>query len=145
AFGAYARWAPPAAAGAARGARRPSRGSSAGRVADALLLAALVKLTALFAALGLVAHLLLGGRTRDALALAWRFAALLLVATLAGWALWGQAFLVQVWLFGFFRSAQGLRAGDALAQLLGWADPVTMLGLAALLVVGLPNLRRAAG
>jgi len=145
AFGAHARWAPPSAAGAARDARLPSRGSSAGRVADALLLAVLVKLTALFAALGLVAHLLLGGRTRDALALAWRFAALLLVATLAGWALWGQAFLVQVWLFGFFRSAQGLRAGDALAQLLGWADPVTVLGLAALLAVGLPNLRHAAG
>ena len=139
---AYARWAP---AGVVGDARRPSRGSSAGRVADALLLAVLVKLTALFAAAALVAHLLLCGRTRDAFALAWRFAALLIVVTLAGWMLWGEAFLVQVWLFGFFRSAQGLRAGDALAQLLGWADPVTVLGLAALFAVGLPNLRRAAG
>jgi len=111
-------------------------------VAAGLLLAVLVKITALFAAAGLVAHLLLCGRARSALSLAWRFAALVLLATLAGWALWGEAFLVQVWLFGFFRSAQGLDAADAVVQVLGWADPVTLLGLAALPAVVLAGPRR---
>ena len=133
--------APPAAPATAR--RADARTATA--VATALLLAVLVKLTALFAAAGLVLHLVVAGRPRAALALAWRFAALVLLATLLGWALWGQAFLVQVWLFGFFRRAVGLSAADAATQLLGWADPVTVLGLAALVAVGLPNLRRAAG
>jgi hypothetical protein len=137
ALGAYARW----WAGEPRlGGRR-----AANVVAVGLLLAILVKVTALFAAAGLVAHLLLCRRPRAALALAGRVAALVLLATLAGWALWGQDFLVQVWLFGLFRSAQGLGPSDALAQLLGWMDPVTSLGLAALLAVGLPGLRRLEG
>ena len=149
AFGAYARaFAPPTApaapatpaSSAAPAASPSSRVLTA--VAVGLLLAFLVKITALFAAAGLVAHLLLCGRGRAALSLAGRFAALVLLATLAGWALWGEAFLVQVYLFGFFRSAQGLEAGDAVVQVLGWADPVTLLGLAALPAVVLAGPRR---
>jgi hypothetical protein len=88
---------------------------------------------------------LLGGRTRDALSLAWRCAALVLLASLGAWALWGDAFLVQVYLFGFFRNGSGHSFSGALSQLLAWTDPVTALGFAALLVIGLPGLRSAEG
>jgi hypothetical protein len=144
AFGAYARGfdaAPLTDSTADR--RTASRAATA--VAAGQLLAVLVKLTALFAAAGLALHLVVTGRARAALALTARLAALLLLATLLGWALWGQDFLVQVWLFGFFRSATGLAPTEKLVQLVHWADPLTVLGLAALLAVGLPAVRRAAG
>lgn len=140
AFGAYARWTTGLRTEDARAASR-----AATAVALGLLAAFLVKITALFAAAGLVVHLLVCGRARDAWALAWRFGALVLVATLGVWVLWGREALVQIYLFGFFRNGAERSLGEVLAQLLSWTDPVTALGFAALLVVGLPGLRRPEG
>jgi hypothetical protein len=114
-------------------------------IAGGLALALLVKLTALAAAAGLCAHLLLTGRRRALWRVAGIFLALTGAATALGTLLWGGEFLTQVYLFGFFRSPDpGSVAGRA-TQLLLWSDPALLLGLAALCACGLPGLRRREG
>ncbi len=111
----------------------------------ALLLAFLLKITAAMAAVGLVLHLLLGRRVREALALGGAYLALVAFATLLGWLQWGAPFLWQVYLFGFFRNAPPADLLDRVSDVLNWADPVVLLGLVGAVVVGLPRLHAAAG
>jgi hypothetical protein len=114
-------------------------------IAGALALAFLVKITAVAAVAGVCAHLAVTRRPRALLRVAGTFLLIAGGATAACALAWGRPFLEQVWLFGLFRSpVPGSVAGHA-RQLLLWADPTTLLGLAALCACGLPGLRRREG
>jgi hypothetical protein len=117
----------------------------AGLVAGALLLGVCMKLTAGLVAVGLLAHLLVRGRLAELLRVGLLFGLGLAAVTLVCWLRWGEPFLVQVFLFGFFRNGTDQTFGFALSTLLAWSDPITLLGLGALLAVGLPRLRRPEG
>jgi hypothetical protein len=114
-------------------------------IAGALALGVLVKLTALAVAAGMLAHLLVTGRGRAFARVAGVFVLIVGAATAAGAWLWGEAFLTQVCLYGFFRSPDAGSVADRARQLLLWSDPVTLLALAALCACGLPGLRRREG
>lgn len=122
----------------------PLRGRRLALVAGALLLAFGMKITALVAALALCVHRLVAGRPREALHLALAVLGGAACMTLIGAWLWGDPFLWQVYLFGWFRLGETDLPARA-AHLLGWTDAVQALGLVALLVWGLPRLRGPAG
>jgi hypothetical protein len=122
----------------------PLRGGRLALVAGGLLLAFAMKITALVAAVGLCVHRLLAGRPREALRLALAVLGGAIVMTLLCAWQWGDPFLWQVYLFGWFRMAETDLAARV-AHLLGWTDAVLALGLVALVVWGLPRLRGAAG
>jgi hypothetical protein len=122
----------------------PLRGGRLLLVALGLLLAFAMKITALVAAVGLCAHRLLAGRPREALRLALAVLAGATVMTLLCAWRWGDPFLWQVYLFGWFRVAETDLAARV-AHLLGWTDAVLALGLVALFVWALPRLRGPAG
>ncbi|MHC4845244.1 MAG: hypothetical protein ACYTCU_03680, partial [Planctomycetota bacterium] len=84
----------------------PLRGGRLLLVALGLLLAFAMKITALVAAVGLCAHRLLAGRPREALRLALAVLAGATVMTLLCAWRWGDPFLWQVYLFGWFRVAE---------------------------------------
>jgi len=114
-------------------------------IGGALALGCCIKLTVLLPASGLIAHQALTGKLREALRTAVAFVALLGAATLLCWWAWGTPFLQQVFLFGFFRNPNVGGPLAALQRLAGFTDPLLALMLAALLVFGLPSLRRPAG
>ena len=116
----------------------------AAQVALALALAFVMKITAVMPAAALLLHLLVRGRVREAARLLFIYLALLAAVTCVCWRLWGDPFLWQVFLFGFFRNADHALSGS-LAQLLSWTDPVLAAGFVALFVWGLPQLRAPAG
>lgn len=120
------------------------RGRDAWRVAMALLLAVCVKITTVFVAVAVCAHLLLQGRRRETFAVGLRFAGLVLAVSAACAALWGLPFLWQVYLFGFFRNPTH-DVWQALTFMVEHADLTLWLGLLGLVHVGLPRLRRAEG
>jgi len=113
-------------------------------VAAALVLAFVLKITAVMVAAGLCLHLALQGRLREMLRLGLTYAAGLVLVTALGAAVWGRPFLWQVYVFGFFRNQTHDLAG-AVAKFANHADPTILLGLAALLLHGLPRLRRPVG
>ena len=122
----------------------PLRGRRLLLVAGALLFACLMKITLIMAALALVAHRLLCGRWREALALLALFLGGLALATFACWLVWGQPFLEQVWLYGVFRG-RVVSAGGALGMVLNFLDPLSAAGFVGLILVGIPGLRRPVG
>lgn len=133
-----------AAADASEPGLAPLRGRRLALVAGGLLLAFGMKITALVALVALCLHRLLAGRPKEALHLALAVLSGAAVMTLVGALLWGDPFLWQVYLFGWFRMAETDLAARA-AHLLGWTDAVLALGLVALVVWALPRLRGPAG
>ncbi|MHC5211530.1 MAG: hypothetical protein ACYTG2_12490 [Planctomycetota bacterium] len=135
-----------AAAGPAGSSARdePSSGRCAA-IAGALALAFFVKITAVAAAAGILAHLAITGRRRAFVRVAGLFLLIIGAATALGAWAWGRPFLTQVGLFGFFRSPEAGSVGERAQQLLLWADPSMLLGLAALCACGLPRLARREG
>lgn len=113
-------------------------------VAAGLALAFLVKITALMPAIGLCLHLALTGRRSVAMRLGVTYLGLVSLATLACWLAWGQPFLEQVFVFGFFRG-RILEPGAALGMVLSYADHTTLLGLTGALLWALPRWRSGAG
>ncbi len=113
-------------------------------VAGGLLLAFCMKITAVMAAAGLCVHLALCGRWREMWRLGLTYSAGVLLVTLACWARYGDPFLWQVYVFGFFRNQQHGTL-ESLGFVVLHSDPFMLAGWVALVLYGLRRLRRPAG
>lgn len=113
-------------------------------VALALAAAVAVKITTVFTAAGLCVFLALTGRRADALRVGIAYTAWVAALVGAHVALYGEPFVQQVFLFGFFRHGDASVA-DKLVHLASHGDHVLVLGAVGLAVAALRRPRGLAG
>lgn len=118
--------------------------SRAALVAFALAAAVAVKLTTLFTAVGFCVFLAISGRLADALRLGAAYTAWLTLLIGAHVAAYGEPFVQQVFLFGFFRHGDAALA-DRVAHMMSHGDHVLVLGAVGLAVAALRQPRGLAG